>query len=78
MASIYQTLNQSNISFSFMYKEQFLDWWLQKYKKARYFQISLRSHLWMNFKNSSHSTCITSYYEAMSGFTKPLRLKAES
>ena len=28
-----------------------------KNKKARYFQISLRSHLWMNFKNSSHSTC---------------------
>ena len=34
----------------------------KKYKEARYFQISLRSHLWMNFKNSSHSTCITFMY----------------
>ena len=29
-------------------------WFLQK---GRYFQISLHWHLWMNFKNSSHSTC---------------------
>ena len=33
--------------------------WIEGWKneKSRYFQISLRSHLRMNLKNSSHTTC---------------------